>query len=58
LDKAVANNKIEHMGRWLIIEPAAAFGTYGTAGGQTSIDTTSSTIFVGNLSFQTTEDTL
>jgi RNA recognition motif-containing protein len=33
MDKAIANNKIEHMGRWLVIEEAAAFGTYGAAGG-------------------------
>jgi hypothetical protein len=48
MNKAIANNKCDHMGRYLIIEQAYAQGSDPAA---RNIDTTSATIFVGNLSF-------
>jgi len=60
----LAKNQCEHMGRWLNIMESANSGqapTQRPAGsfkGETPVSEDSTTIFVGNLSFQASEDSL
>jgi len=61
LDKAVANNRCEHMGRYLNIEQAQGrqqrqqFNAGATNGGNSHLAGVATTLFVGNLSFKTVE---
>lgn len=61
MDKAIANNRCEHMGRYLNIEQSQAREQRQQNGGNMGnqhLAGVSSTLFVGNLSFQTNEQTL